>query len=113
MLDELAQLGVDVNDGLNRLMNNATLYEKLLKKLPDAIESQEILGFIDSGEIKTATDNAHKIKGANGNLSVTPLYRNYTEIVNLLRAGDTEGARKLYLETLPIQGKIFEIIKKF
>lgn len=69
--------------------------------------------FIDGGDIETATRNAHTIKGVTGNLSITPLYTAYTEIVNLLRGGKVEEARKLYVETLPVQEKILEIIKKY
>lgn len=113
LLEELEACGADINDGLNRLMNNSAIYEKLLKKLPDSILQQEVLSFIDSGDINTAITNAHTIKGVTGNLSVTPLYKAYTEIVNLLRAGKVEEAKNLYNETMPIQEKIIAIIKKY
>lgn len=113
LLDELKENGADTADGLNRLMNNEAIYVKLLKKLPDSISQQEVLPFIDSGDIETATRNAHTIKGVTGNLSITPLYKNYTEIVNLLRAGKVDEARKLYVETVPVQEKFIEIIKKY
>lgn len=113
LLEELSENGVDINDGLGRLMNNSAIYEKLLKKLPDSINKQEVLSFIDSGDIETATRNAHTIKGVTGNLSVTPLYTAYTEIVNLLRAGKIDEARKLYVDTLPVQKNLLDIILKY
>lgn len=113
LLDELKENGVDVTDGLNRLMNNAGIYERLLKKLPDSIKQQEVLPFIDAGDIDTATRNAHTIKGVTGNLSVTPLYTAYTEIVNDLRAGKVAEARALYVETVPVQEKLLEIISRY
>lgn len=113
LLEELSENGVDINDGLGRLMNNSAIYEKLLKKLPDSINKQEVLSFIDSGDIETATRNAHTIKGVTGNLSVTPLYTAYTEIVNLLRAGKIDEARKLYVDTLPVQKTLLDIILKY
>lgn len=113
LLEELSNLGVDINDGLNRLMNNKGIYEKLLKKLPEAINQQKVLPFIDSGDIETATRNAHTIKGVTGNLSITPLYTAYTEIVNLLRAEKIDEARSLYVNILPAQEKIIEVILKY
>lgn len=112
LLEQLAEKGADIKDGLNRLMNNEAIYEKMLKKLPDAIEKQEVLQFIDSGDIDTATKNAHTIKGVTGNLSVTPLYKAYTKIVDLLRAGNAAEARALYVETMPVQKEILDIIRK-
>lgn len=113
LLEELAENGADISDGLNRLMNNEQIYIKLLKKLPDSIEKQEVLSFIESGDITTAIQNAHTIKGVTGNLSVTPLYTAYTKIVNLLRAGNISDARKLYVETIPVQTKLLDIIRKY
>jgi len=113
LLEELAANGADIKDGLERLMNNEAIYVKLLKKLPDSIAQQEVLPFIDSGNIETATKNAHTIKGVTGNLSVTPLYTAYTKIVDLLRAGKVDEAKTLYLETLPVQEKLIKIIQKY
>jgi len=113
LLEELAALGADITDGLNRLMNNEAIYIKLLKKLPDSIAKLEVLPFIESGDIETAIQNAHTIKGMTGNLSVTPLYHAYTEIVNMLRGGKVEEARQLYNQTAGVQEKILETIKKY
>lgn len=113
LLEELAENGADIKDGLERLMNNEAIYERLLKKLPDSINAQEVLPYIESGEIETATKNAHTIKGVTGNLSVTPLYKAYTTIVDLLRAGKVEEAKTLYINTLPVQEKLIKIIEKY
>lgn len=94
-------------------MNKPELYERLLKKLPTNIESLEVLKFIDSGEFKTAETNAHTIKGVAGNLSITPLFTAYTEIVNLLRAEKPAQARQILIDTLPIQEKFVDCIKNY
>jgi len=113
LLEELEQNGVNIKDGLKRLMNNQAIYEKLLKKLPESINQQEVLPFIDSNDIDTAIVNAHTIKGVTGNLGVTPLYTAYTEILALLRGGKIEEARKLYVETSVVQKEILDIINKY
>ena len=43
MLDELQVLGADIQDGLKRFVNNAALYEKMLKKFPGAAEGLQLL----------------------------------------------------------------------
>lgn len=113
LFEELSECGVDISDGLNRLINNEAVYEKLLKKLPESVKQQEVLSFLDSGDIETAIQRAHSIKGVTGNLSVTPLYSAYTEIVNLLRANKLTEARELYIKTSEVQEKIFQIIQKY
>ncbi len=111
LLDELKELKVNTDEAILRFMNNSSLYERMLLKLPPNIEKLEVLSYIESGDYKTATENAHTIKGMVGNLSVTPLYTAYTEIVNLLRADKPDEAKALLVETLPIQEEINSCIK--
>ena len=47
-----------------------------------------------------------------GNLSITPLYKSYTQIVNLLRENNPEEAKKILLETIPVQDEIIACIEK-
>lgn len=111
MIAELESQGCNMQEALARFMGKKALLEKMMVKLPASIEPLEVLSFIDSGNIEQATANAHTIKGVTGNLSVTPLYTAYTEIVNLLRAGKSAEAKELLLKTLPVQEKLLEIIK--
>ncbi len=113
LLDELKELKVNTDEAILRFMNNSSLYERMLLKLPPNIEKLEVLSFIEAGDFKTATENAHTIKGMVGNLSVTPLYTAYTEIVNLLRADKPDEAKALLVETLPVQEEINACIKKY
>lgn len=113
LLEELQENGADITDGLCRMMNNSELYERLLKKLPSSISQQDVIPYLESGDIETATRNAHTIKGVTGNLSITPLYKAYTEIVNLLRAGKVDEAKTLYTDTIPVQEHFLQIIKKY
>ena len=95
LLTELQTFHVDIQDGLRRFMNNTALYEKMLKKFPAAAEGLPVQEHFDSGNLETALANAHTLKGMTGNLSLTPLYESYTEIVALLRANDPEKAKAL------------------
>lgn len=113
LLTELQAYGVDVQDGLRRFVNNAALFEKMLKKFPAAAEQLPVETRFESGDLDAALADAHTLKGMTGNLSLTPLYEAYTEIVALLRANDPEKARALLTGILPVQQDIIECIKKY
>jgi hypothetical protein len=44
---------------------------------------------------------------------LTPLYEAYTEIVDLLRAGKPEEARKILKDILPVQEQILNTINQY
>ena len=111
MVSELQELGADVNDAMQRFMNNASLYERMLGKLPATVNDKPVMEFIEAGDIKTAIENAHTLKGVMGNLSVTPLYKAYPEITNLLREDKPEEAKRVLEECLPIQEQVMTCIE--
>lgn len=113
LLTELEALGVDIQDGLRRFVNNAALYEKMLKKFPAAAEGLPVQPHFDAGDLEAALANAHTLKGMTGNLSLTPLYVAYTDIVALLRANDPEKAKTLLTDIIPVQQKIIDCIKAY
>jgi len=113
LINDMELLGADINEGLQRLGGKVSFYERMLMKLPATVEKSPVLPFIEEGNIPQAISNAHALKGVYGNLSLTPLYKAYTQIVNDLRAGNPDSARKLYLEILPVQEQFMECIRKY
>jgi hypothetical protein len=109
-INELNDLGVDTDAALKRFMNNLGLYERMLKKFAGTAPGLEVLSYIDSGDIDTAIQNSHTLKGITGNLSLTPLYEAYTDVVALLRSGEIEKARSIQADILPTQEKIIQCI---
>ncbi len=112
LTDEITELGVDKEDALKRFLNNQQLFEKMLKKLPKQIKTLPILEYIESGDYDQATKNAHTLKGVTGNLSVTPLYKGYTEVVALLRENEPEKAAERFKEMLPDIDNIIKCIER-
>lgn len=110
MLNELKSLGVNVEEGMKRLMNNEALYVKMLGKFLDAVKNTNVMACFESGDLEAAVSKAHNLKGVTGNLSITPLYKGYTDVVALLRAGKPDEARAALEELLPTQEKIVECI---
>lgn len=113
MLDELKELDVNVDEALQRFLNKAELYEKMLKKLPPVLDGKRVLTAIDAGDIDGAIETAHTMKGVLGNLSITPLYKSYTDIVALLRSNEVDEARKILEESFSTEEKIIACIEKY
>lgn len=113
MIAELKELGANTDEAMGRFLNNEALYEKMLKKLPDSMKSGQALEAIESGNIDSAIEITHTMKGVLGNLSITPLYEAYTNIVALLREGRPDEAQKALAETFPIEEKVTACIEKY
>ncbi len=112
LLDELRELGSNVDEGLERFMGNAALYERMLRKLPDTVKKTDVGGAFANGELKEAEEQAHALKGATGNLSVTPLFEGYTKVVDLLRAGQADQAKAVYDGLIPVQEQVIACIER-
>ena len=112
LIEELESLGVDTQEALQRFSGNSALYERMVGKFPPAAADLNVLEFFEKGDYETALSNAHTLKGVTGNLSLTPLYNAYTEIVALLRANDPEKAKSILLEIIPVQADIISCIER-
>ena len=112
LLDELRTLGVDVDDGLKRLMGNEKLYKRLLGSFVKMIRTQAVDPDFDENEYTEAIEKAHSIKGTAGNLSLTPIYEAYTEILNLLRTDKPAEAKAVLAKVLPVQEEIISCIEE-
>lgn len=115
LLEELKACGCNVEEGISRLMNNSDNYERMLKKLTFSLTplSEQIGAAIASGDKDAASSGAHTAKGITGNLSITPLYNAYDNMMTLLKTGKTAEAEELYRTTLPEQKKILDIIERY
>ena len=112
LCEELKQLGVDIDGGLKRLAGNEKLYQRLLGSFVKTIETNCVKPDFEAADCTETIEKAHAIKGTAGNLSITPLYESYTEILKLLRGGEAEKARQVLNDILPVQEEIICCIKK-
>ena len=113
LLDELKELGVNTDEGVQRLMGNASLYERMMGSFTKLINDTSVkLEDFDCDDCAEIIEKTHALKGASGNLSITPVYEAYTEIVNLLRQGKTSEAKERFEKFLPIQTEIIDCIER-
>lgn len=113
LFEELKELGVDVDGGLARINGNEKLYTRLLNTYVKTIKGQSVPADFASGDLEEVKEKAHAIKGTSGNLSITPVYEAYTEIMNLLRSDDPEQAKPLLEKIIPVQDQIVSCIEKY
>ena len=113
MLEELRDLECNISEGLNRFANHAALYEKMLKKFPASAQKLDVPARFAAKDWAAAVADAHTLKGMTGNLSLTPLYEGYTQIVALLREDRPEQAEKILIMITPIQEKIIACIENY
>lgn len=85
-IDDLRAYGANVDEGLGRCMNNEPIYLRLVGTLKGEQAFARLSDAIAAGDLDTAFEASHALKGTLGNLSITPLYEPMCEICELLRA---------------------------
>ncbi len=113
LMQELKSLGANPEEGVQRMGGNSSLYERMLVKLKDMIKDSSARLDFDCNDHADIIEAAHAIKGASGNLMVTPVYEGYSEFVKLMRGQQTEEAKKVFEKMLPVQNAIIECIEKY
>ncbi|MDE7261794.1 MAG: hypothetical protein K2N78_07015 [Oscillospiraceae bacterium] len=112
-LQELENLGVDVQEGLGRVMDDESLYVMMCGMFVDSVQSAPIsLDEFDGASLDELTGKIHALKGTTGNLSLTPLFTRYEKSLTLLRAGRPAEAKAVYQELLPFQAQILDCIQR-
>ncbi|MDD2515748.1 MAG: ATP-binding protein [Candidatus Gracilibacteria bacterium] len=78
--------GVDVKEGLERINGNKSTYKNLLLDFANNYRDMIIIITKNKkdGDLQKIKDNLHKIKGSAGNLSLTNIYSNISELEKVL-----------------------------
>ncbi|MCM1121161.1 MAG: hypothetical protein NC416_01120 [Eubacterium sp.] len=113
LLEELKDLGVNIEEGLERVMDDEPLYETMLGMYIDKVDSNPIaLEDFEGDDLETLISRVHILKGLTGNLAMTPLFEGYVQALDLLRSGNPADAKKEYERILPAQAAIIDCIKR-
>lgn len=113
LIEELKALGVNTEEAVARMAGNVSLYERMLVKFLDMMKNSSVQPDFDRNDYADIIESAHAIKGASGNLSLTPVYEAYSEVVRLLRANQPEEANKVLKKVMPVQTEIMNCIEKY
>lgn len=98
-VDQLREIGVQPEDGLQRCLNDEDFYLTLVKMVPADAGFQKLEEALAGGDLDAAFEAAHALKGVLGNLSLTPLLDPVVEITEHLRSR-TEMDYAPLLETI-------------
>lgn len=114
LFEELKELGVDVNEGLERVMDDEPLYETMLGMFIERVNSDPIkIEDFDAESLDDLIGRVHTLKGLTGNLAMTPLFDGYMQVLDLLRMNHAGKALAEYERILPAQTAIIECISRY
>ena len=86
-IDAMKAFGCNTAEGLARCMNNETFYLRLVNMAIKDQNFEKLSAAVAAHDQKASFDAAHALKGALGNLALTPLFNIANEMTELLRVG--------------------------
>ncbi len=108
--------GIDIDDGLQRVMGNRQLYFKLLENFPEQYEKilQSIHFAISKNDIEVAEKAAHTLSGSAANLSMNPLQTAAKHLQNTLISNQNhaDALAQLDQQFSLVTSSIKEFLKK-
>ena len=105
-LKELEELGVNTAEGLNRCMNKEDFYFKMIKMGLNNEYFAKLEEELLAGDLESAFNSAHALKGVLGNLALTPLYEPLADITEKLRKKAAADYVALYKPVKELRDKM-------
>ena len=84
-IDNLAELGANVGEGVARCMGKEDFYLKLVNMVVADDGYERLQAAIEAHDLEEGFERAHALKGAVSNVSLTPLLEPISEMTELLR----------------------------
>ena len=84
-IDNLAELGANVEEGVARCMGKEDFYLKLVNMVVADDGYERLKAAIEAHDLDEGFERAHALKGAVSNVSLTPLLEPISEMTELLR----------------------------
>lgn len=84
-IEALKDFGADTEEGLARCMGMEEFYVSLVGTMLDDANIDKLDAAVENGDAKSAFEAAHALKGALGNLALTPVCEPVAEITEKLR----------------------------
>ena len=110
---EYLKNGIDYADGLARFLNDEGLYHKFLHQFLNDPTYAQLEKGMAAGNVETAFQAAHTLKGVAGNLSLATLYSLLVPFTDALRgAGNMPLAKSLFPGVQKAYRDIIAYIKK-
>lgn len=94
MLEWLRNWGCNVDEALERFVNDEELYCTCFNMFLADETFDKLRQSVKDGDSKASFEACHTLKGVGGNLSAGPLYTAICDLTERLRAGNMEDAEK-------------------
>ncbi len=101
-IEKLNAFGANTTEGLERCCGNQALYLRLVNMVPSEKNFEGLKTALEAGDLDSAFQSAHALKGVLGNLSLTPMYKKSVEITELLRS-------RTQTDYAPLLAELFEM----
>ena len=112
LLEKIGQLdGIDINDGLRRMMGKESLYERCLKLFCTQARASKLCEYVLTEDYENAYKDAHSLKGVTGNLSITVLHDLYAEFVRLYYAKEYSSLAEICAKIAVTQKMFCDVIE--
>lgn len=108
-IESLKAFGANTEEGLARCMGNEALYLKLVGVMLAEKNFDKLKTSIESNNLDEAFEAAHALKGALGNLALTPLYKKAASLTELLRNRAEADYGGLVSDLLTLRDKLSEL----
>ena len=112
LLKDLSFWGCDINEAMDRLMNDKEIFFKFLYQFKKDKNFLELENAIHKNDRKNAFECAHALKGVAGNLSLKPIYESITLLVDMLKKGEMSDAKPLLKNVLEKKEELRKITDK-
>lgn len=109
-ITRLTKYGADVPSALERFLDDAELYESCTATFMQDASFAALGQAIASANYEAAFEAAHTLKGVAANLSLTPLLRAISELVEALRAQNYTKLDEQYQAVLIQQNIILALL---
>ncbi len=94
MMDNLKSWGCNVDEALERFVDDQDLYMMCMNLFVDDGSFEALETAINDQDYKGAFEASHTLKGVAGNVSATPLFMVLDEITEKLRANNIDGVKE-------------------
>ena len=116
MTPEIKQIledgGINVDEAMQRFMNNEKLLERFLKKFETDLSYGNLLKSIEEKDCDKAFTEAHTLKGISGNLALSSLHELVSVQTDYLRGKDFEAGAAMMSQIADAYEKALNAIKE-
>jgi CheY-like chemotaxis protein len=113
VIARLSAMGCDIETTLrDTYMDNREFYLKMLAKLPESPLPDQMREALGRGDASALFSASHALKGLYASLALTPLHAICSEIVEIARAGSTEGVSERLERLEKMHRDVLEMTKQ-